>query len=584
MRCVRLRRVLVVVVVGLCFLPAALHSQQAVSHVRVVRLSYVSGAVALKRPGSTEWTRALVNTPIQEGFELSTPARSFAEVEFENGSTARVGELSKLDFSQLALDADGNKLNGLTFEEGYATFHLAPEGHDVYRVKIADATLTPNGKSEFRTDFMGGQIRVEVFSGSVGVAAPRGLVYLGKDKVLEYNPGVAGEAFNTQRGIESDDWDKWVAARDAQAERAWNDQPGPSQGVISGWTDLDAYGEWVRIPGYGLGWSPYEPAGWSPYSQGMWGWNSGMGWNWISSDPWGWLPYQCGGWGFDDSFGWFWQMPWGGCFGWQGPLVNWYGGPGWIGWAPKPLPGGPRPHPATGGPLPRRPLPNAEALRSVITVPTNVFENGRIITPQEVGHVEPAKGTAIAGPPFQPTLEATLGEVPVTAGPKPAPHGPSSSRMIHGAAAPPTILMGGDPAKEKALLSDHRSFLARLRGGGPAREPLRARAGSTLGGRYPVDGNVGEFRGEIFRPGSGASTYHGVSGPRASKSGRGSSGGPVVVSHTSSGGGSSGARGGGGGGGGHSSGGGGFSVSSGGGGGGGHSSGGGGGGGVGGHH
>ena len=41
-----------------------------------------------------------------------------------------MGELSKLLFHQLALDANGNKLNGMTFEQGYATFHFLPE-HNV---------------------------------------------------------------------------------------------------------------------------------------------------------------------------------------------------------------------------------------------------------------------------------------------------------------------------------------------------------------------------------------------------------------------------------------------------------------------
>jgi len=35
------------------------------------------------------------------------------------------------------------KLNRLTFEKGYATFHLMPEHHDVYSVKVAETTLTP---------------------------------------------------------------------------------------------------------------------------------------------------------------------------------------------------------------------------------------------------------------------------------------------------------------------------------------------------------------------------------------------------------------------------------------------------------
>jgi ferric-dicitrate binding protein FerR (iron transport regulator) len=219
-----LRHNLSLVVAGLLFLPTLAFSQQALSHVRVVRLSYVSGTVALKRPGSTVWAKALVNTPVQEGFELSTSTGSYAEVVFENGSTARLGELSIVDFSQLALDAEGNKLNHLTFERGHATFHFMPEQQDAYSVKIADATLTPGGKSEFRTDLREGRIRVEVFNGSVAVVAASGSVKLGKHKVLEFKTGTTEEVFNIRQGIHKDSWDKWVDARDAQAQLALRDQ------------------------------------------------------------------------------------------------------------------------------------------------------------------------------------------------------------------------------------------------------------------------------------------------------------------------------------------------------------------------
>jgi ferric-dicitrate binding protein FerR (iron transport regulator) len=219
-----LRHNLSVVVAGMLFLPASAFSQQALSHARVVQLSYVSGTVALKRPGSTEWSKALVNTPVQEGFELSTSTGSHAEVKFENGSTARLGELSIVDFSQLAMDAEGNKLNHLKFEQGYATFHFMPEQQDAYSVKIADATLTPGGKSEFRTDLREGRIRVEVFNGSVAVVAASGSVRLGKHKVLEFNTGTTEEAFNIRKGIHKDSWDKWVAARDTQAQHPSRDQ------------------------------------------------------------------------------------------------------------------------------------------------------------------------------------------------------------------------------------------------------------------------------------------------------------------------------------------------------------------------
>jgi hypothetical protein len=75
------QRVFWVVVLGLSLPPAALFSQQQdVSHVRVVRLSYVSGTVAVKRSSLDGWSNVSVNTPLREGYELATSAGSFAEV------------------------------------------------------------------------------------------------------------------------------------------------------------------------------------------------------------------------------------------------------------------------------------------------------------------------------------------------------------------------------------------------------------------------------------------------------------------------------------------------------------------------
>ena len=379
---------LLVCVAGLFLLPLPLAAQQPVSHVRVVRLSYVSGTVAVKHPGATEWAKALVNTPVKEGFEISTAANSFAEVEFENGSTARLGELSHLAFDQLAVDAEGGKLNRITFEQGYGTFHFLPEKHDAYSVKIADATLTPIGKSLFRTDLAKGHVRVEVFNGSVQVAAPSRSAKLGKDKILDYNTGTTEAAFNIQQGMVKDSWDKWTEARDSQASLALTDQAVAAHGPVYGWSDLDAYGEWAMFPGYGYGWLPFAPMGWAPYSMGMWGWYPGMGYTWISGEPWGWLPYHYGAWNFSPDFGWFW-MP--GNFGfWSPALVSWYMGPGWVGWAPLGL--------------------NSQRglTRPVTTLSGTVIQTGLIITPQSVGHAGFGEGTLTERLPFQPETGAPV--------------------------------------------------------------------------------------------------------------------------------------------------------------------------------
>ena len=488
------RHILLVCAASLFFLPLTLVAQQPVSHVRVVRLSYVSGTVAVKRAGATEWTKALVNTPVQEGFEISTSADSFVEVEFENDSTARLGELSHLAFDQLALDATGAKLNRMTFEQGYATFHFLPVNHDVYSVRIADATLTPSGHTLFRTDLAKGHVRVEVFNGSVQIVAPSGSTKLGKDKILEYNTGTTEVAFNTRQGTVKDSWDKWTEARDSQANLALNDQAVGARGPLYGWSDLDAYGEWAMYPGFGYGWAPFAPMGWAPYSMGMWNWYSGMGYTWISGEPWGWLPYHYGNWNFSPDFGWFW-MP--GNFGyWSPALVSWYSGPGWVGWAPLGLT--PRP-----------------GLMPVTTVSGTAIRTGQIITPQGVGHARFDQGTLKERLPFEPGAGATLTGNPFAAG-----AGTSFSAHAGGAntPAPPSILMGGEGDKESALRGGRRLF----------HEPLRARLGTTLGGRYAVGGAVGEFRGDAFK---GIGRIGGVNGLTSASSHGNSQPGLSVLPH-----------------------------------------------------
>lgn len=515
MRYDRSRHVLVVVVVGLAVLPPVLFAQLpstevpeegAISHVRVVRLSYVSGSVSVKRPGSSEAEKALVNSPLQEGFGLATSDNSYAEAEFENGSTARLGELSSLIFNQLALAAQGDKLNRLTLERGYVTFHFLPERQDVYSVTIANATLTPEGKCEFRTDFIQGRIRLEVFHGLVQVETPSKSAKVGENKTLEYTPGAPEEAYQIQNGIVTDDWDKWTDARDTQAQMALRDESVKTQQGLYGWGDLDAYGEWADIPGSGYGWAPYAQSGWSPFSSGMWNWYPALGWTWVSNEPWGWLPYHCGLWDYDFAFGWFW-MPTGGCGLWNPALVTWFHGPGWIGWCPR----GRHGYPGHGQPSPVHPglgpRPGFEHLgtNDVTTVPTSVFQIRQVITPQMVSHVGPSEGALMQHSPSGPGAAevrsagsvASAGISPKSfATPATGAHpsatagraGPSAG--LRHTSAPSTILMGGDAATESAQshLLEH----------GSSQQSFHVVAGPTLGGQFAMLASAGEFRGSAF--------------------------------------------------------------------------------------
>jgi hypothetical protein len=519
---------------------SAQEATRGLSNARVVRLSFVEGTVTVRRPGSTEWAKATVNTPIQQGFSVATAKGSYAEVQFENGSTVRLGQLSRVDLSEMALTPDGDKLNHVTFDEGYATFHFIPEHHDEYLVETSGVTLSPHGKTEFRTDLDQGQLRVEVFTGELQVTDSHQSEKLEKEKVLTYDAR-SGSPFQVAHGIQKDDWDKWVAARDEQSNLAYNDSGVGIDAPMYGWDDLDAYGDWGNFPGYGYGWAPYEPFGWSPYGLGMWSWYPGWGYTWISGEPWGWLPFHYGFWNFDASMGWFW-MP--GAFGmWSPALVNWYSGPGWIGWGPMgagggtpcevgragcvtavtpgtlgnggPIrPGGPgivHPDPTLPFHPIARPLVEPSHLALLSGQPLSkdvifpggshgalVSGNGRLLSAPAGLHSSSLTGRPGA---VGPVRSASVGRAAATGG----IHRPAA--LAHGpAAAPSSVVMGRMVSPETVL--EHHSFFDRTFGGA-AHAPARAPLGETLGGRAQT---FSDARGNLMPRSFGPAT-RGFYGP-----------------------------------------------------------------------
>jgi hypothetical protein len=74
---------------------------------------------------------------------------------------------------------------------------------------------------------------------------------------------------------------------------------------IPGLNDLDYYGDWSNVDGYGYAWAPRVDAGWMPYQTGYWYTDYPYGPTWVSSEPWGYAPYHYGRWAFVGDR-WYW--------------------------------------------------------------------------------------------------------------------------------------------------------------------------------------------------------------------------------------------------------------------------------------
>ncbi len=192
---------------------APLAAQDDVSQVRIVRLTFIQGEVALQPTGESIRTARLYD-PVQEGFLLRTEGDSFAEVEFENGSTARLGEDSELFFEQLALlSPSGAKLNRLSLERGYATFNIDLGRGDVFELEAQGTQVELDESAHFRVDLDSPQIHIKVFDGRAIVEGPTGRVEVEANQTLTLNPE-GDELIELRSGITEDAWDRWNRERD----------------------------------------------------------------------------------------------------------------------------------------------------------------------------------------------------------------------------------------------------------------------------------------------------------------------------------------------------------------------------------
>ena len=340
------------------------------SAVRAVRISDVEGQVQVFENGQVAFQQALPNMPAVEGMRFVAGDNGRLEIEFEDGSVARVTPDSSIRLAQLRRNADGSTVTAIDALTGLSYYELNNRGGQ-YTVHFGSDTATPIQDAVFRVALDSAPYQLAVMHGSAHVDDGGGLsVDVRTNQTFQTDPQQPGE-FTLAQNVTADSWDQWNSYRDQTLSGLEANQTvaRASSGDVNNpaWNDLDYYGNWYNVPGYGEAWAPSGVgAGWDPFGNGAWGYYPGFGYTWISGYPWGWMPYHCGAWDYMNTWGWLW-MP-GNCG---------YGlyGPGWYpyatvwnvpkGYIPPPRPHGlPIRHIGTG-PIGPQPLPAALRLVTV---------------------------------------------------------------------------------------------------------------------------------------------------------------------------------------------------------------------------
>jgi hypothetical protein len=288
-------------------------SALADSQARIVRLSDVQGAVQINKNSGLGFENAFLNLPVTQGTQLRTRDNGRAEIEFEDGSTLRLTPNTTVEFSTLGLSDAGKRTSAVNLLEGRAYVNWLGKGGDVFTVNFSNEKVELTQAAHLRIATSSSAAEVANFKSAIQVVGPAGSVNLDKKKMISFdsdsdNPPVAKNVKESPY----DEWDKQsVSYHD---EYAKNNSTPYGYGV----SDLNYYGAYSNVAGYGTLWQPYfAGASWNPFMDGAWSWYPGMGMMWASAYPWGWMPYYYGSWVNVPGFGWGWQ---------PGGFSTWHGG------------------------------------------------------------------------------------------------------------------------------------------------------------------------------------------------------------------------------------------------------------------
>jgi FecR protein len=294
------------------------------------RIQRVDGEVALSNnidsqgndAADAQWVAASPNEPFSVGDRMYTRDNSRASLAFSGRNFARLDPNSALDALTLA---DGR--TQLALRDGSALFdvgYLAPG--ELFEVATPYGAVDFDQPGLYNVGISNNTAIVSVLSGLAQVVGLGSSGQIGKGEMLTLLGQTASEVAlssldRRNAGYQVDDYYRYqypntydgrYSDYDAYLNDPFYYDPYRRNvsykyvtSAIPGVNDLDYYGDWQEVSGYGNAWRPRVDTGWTPYQQGYWTNNYPYGPTWVSSEPWGYAPYHYGRWA-NVGNQWFW--------------------------------------------------------------------------------------------------------------------------------------------------------------------------------------------------------------------------------------------------------------------------------------
>lgn len=270
---------------------------------RVGRLSHIEGTVSFRNAEEDQWVPATLNFPVTTGDSFWTEPNARAEIQI--GSTdLRLDQQTAIDIARL-----DDATSQIQVDQGSVNLRvrdLPPGGVHIVTPRTTVEILQPG---RYHVDVVPSQD--PAFNDHVRVAVLEGLARISGEAVgapLTVSAGHSATLRDNAPPLLADaiprPLDNWALER----ERLLN----PQQTVryvspeMTGYQDLDRYGQWGSDPSYGAVWYPsVTVVDWAPYRYGHWAYVRPWGWTWIDEQPWGFAPFHYGRWvRVHDRWGW----------------------------------------------------------------------------------------------------------------------------------------------------------------------------------------------------------------------------------------------------------------------------------------
>jgi len=285
------------------------------------RIQRVEGDVALSNgvedntgtESDSQWVTATENQPFSVGDRIYTHDNSRASLAFTGRNFARLNPNTSLDVLSLS-----DRRTQLALRDGSALFdvgYLSPG--DLFEVATPYGAVDFNQPGLYNVGIDNGNVIVSALSGLAQVVGLGGSGQISKGEVLtlvgrtaadvvlsRINGRDAGYLVNDYYGYQyPQSYDGRYSDYNTYLNDPYYFDPYRRNAsykyvnsYVPGLSDLDYYGSWQDVNGYGHCWTPRVDSGWAPYQQGYWMTDYPYGPTWVSTEPWGYAPYHYGRW------------------------------------------------------------------------------------------------------------------------------------------------------------------------------------------------------------------------------------------------------------------------------------------------